>query len=57
MKHYGIWITIPKRKAGGAWMVDGEGRIFWTTSKAVAEAQLEMANCGRGRKMEVREFE
>jgi hypothetical protein len=57
MKHYGIWITIPKRKAGGAWMVDGEGRIFWTTSKAVAEAQLEMANCGRGRKMEVKEFD
>lgn len=36
MTHFGILQTLT-----GKWMVDQLGIVFWTTSKAVAEAQLE----------------
>ena len=39
MKHFGLW--HPETKG---WVRDGEGNIFWTTSRAVAEAQLEISN-------------
>lgn len=35
MKHYGIWIPGVNK-----WVTSGDGLIFWTTSKAVAEEQL-----------------
>jgi hypothetical protein len=61
MKHYGIWCI----EVGG-WMMDRNGMIFWTTSKAVAEAQLELSHEASVPKIfspqgplhaEVREFE
>jgi hypothetical protein len=52
VKHYGIWIT---HERGGGWMIDVNGMIFWTTSRAVAEAQLNRQ--GKQDNAEVREFE
>lgn len=49
MKHFGIWII-----KANSWLIDGMGIIFWTTSRAVAEAQMVRAN-GFG-PVEVREF-
>ena len=36
MKHYGIWI-----EQTGQWAVFSDGRVFWTTSKMVAQIQLQ----------------
>lgn len=51
MKHYGIWL-----KDLNEWMCVDD-TIFWTTSKGVAHAQLELLlNEEEWRKVEVREF-
>jgi len=50
MKHFGIWCVEP-----ATWLVNSEGEIFWTTSKAVAEAMLAKCN-GALRQLEIREF-
>jgi hypothetical protein len=47
MKHFGIWVI-----KANSWLVNGMGDIFWTTSRAVAEAQLARFN----RPAEIREF-
>lgn len=53
MKHFGIWCIQP-----ATWLIDINGVIFWTSSKAVAEAYLVICNKGTGnpRPLEVREF-
>ncbi len=40
MKHWGIWVKQTPTFEGG-WLMDVNGMIFWTTSRAVAEAQFE----------------
>jgi len=53
MKHFGIWVA-----PANAWMTNGMGDLFWTTSRAVAQAVLERATswAGETRKFEIREF-
>lgn len=52
LKHWGIWDYCD-------WMQFEDGEIFWTTSRAVAEAQLRKILCGHfpHAGVEVREFE
>lgn len=54
MTHYGIRV----RESGG-WMTDDSGIVFWTTSEAVAVAQLRKSLGGFGGPgaLEVRAFE
>lgn len=52
MKHFGIWVTPVN-----SWLINGMGDIFWTTSRAVAQAVLERATFRPdNRRFEIREF-
>lgn len=51
MKHFGIWNV-----EHSTWIVSGDGMIFWTTSKAVADAYLKFCNSNKTFPLEVREF-
>lgn len=51
MKHYGLWNEY-------GWMLLDTGQVFWTTSLAVAKAQLEFSNSvGVPPWWEIKEFE
>ncbi len=51
LRHYGIWVTV-----ADTWMMDDSGIIFWTTSRAVAEAQLRKTISSFSSRLEVKEF-
>lgn len=51
MKHYGIWTV-----KDSAWVRNMDGMIFWTTSMAVAQAQLELMAPMPDYPCEVKEF-